>query len=1162
MKYIADLHIHSKYSRATARNSDLENLYISAQIKGITVLGTGDYTHPAWFAEISERLEPAEPGLYRLKPDIAKACDTSVPAACRRPVRFVLSTEISSIYKKNGVTRKNHNLVFMPDLASAARFNERLDAIGNITADGRPILGLDARNLLEIALETTDDAFLIPAHIWTPWFSLFGSKSGFDSMAECFEDLTPHIFALETGLSSDPPMNWRIKEIDGLTLVSNSDAHSPANLGREANIFDTDLSYTSMRDAMKTGDPKHFLGTYEFYPEEGKYHYDGHRNCSVVYHPREAIEKRNICPVCGKPLTLGVLHRVEALATRPEGEKPVHHHPFFSIVPLPEMLSEILGVGVKTKKVTRAYNGVLEKIGSEFDILYRLPEEEIRQGGVTLLDTAVARMRSGDLALAPGYDGEYGKVRIFKDNEMARLRGERSLFAMPAGKKAGGACSAPVTYAVSEYAPEKPYGPKTEPALPADLPGNGTVPRRPAEPAEAESSEKNTGDTCDPVTAGLNSRQLAAVMHGSGPMMIVAGPGSGKTRTITCRIARLIKTGDAAPAQILAITFTNRAAGEMRDRIAEMAECADCLPFVATFHAFCLDLLKESAGHSPLILDETDRLRLMKKAVHQAAEEGIEGTPSPARCLDFIATAKQQMCGPRDDLSALAAGMPPDALAAVYRIYQDLLNLNGACDYEDLLVDAVRLLEDDETARLTCRARFAFVFVDEYQDLNYCQYRLIQALVPPDGNICVIGDPDQAIYGFRGSDAAYFDAFERDFPAAERISLERNYRSTETILSGSYQVISRQAGGAGVRVYSGIEGAPAINVARLPSEKAEAVFAGKTIETMMGGLGFHSVDFGKAGYEAHAATLSFSDFAILFRTRAQGDVFAEVLAAAGIPCHRVSKTSIFTAPGTAELLAFLKLMAGRGSFLDFEALAEAMRKTIGSEPLNRLMMWCRQRTLSPEGMLTAVCRFPVPGMDKDVQRKIAELAGEILDARSALDGLPVADKLAWLADAKPPLRELIESSEKNREAYDRVLERAAAVGTDMACFFDGAVLAVDADGFIPGVDRVMLMTMHAAKGLEFPVVFIAGCEDGYVPYVRAGGAEPDMDEERRLFYVAMTRAREHLFLTAADRRMIYGKRRQRQVSPFVEDIQETLKAMMDPDTGGKKKKGPVQLELF
>ena len=266
MKFIADLHVHSKFSIATAKNLDLENLYIAAQLKGITVVGTGDFTYPAWHDEISDKLVAAEPGLFKLKDELARQCDSQVPSSCRSSVRFILVTEISNIYKKNGKTRKNHNLVFVPDLDVAQKFSAKLDKLGNIKSDGRPILGLDARDLFEVLLETSERAFLIPAHIWTPWFSVLGSKSGFDSIEECFEDLTPYIFAVETGLSSDPAMNWRVSSLDGLTLVSNSDAHSPRNLGREANLFNTPLSYSGIKTALKTGDPDQFLGTFEFYP--------------------------------------------------------------------------------------------------------------------------------------------------------------------------------------------------------------------------------------------------------------------------------------------------------------------------------------------------------------------------------------------------------------------------------------------------------------------------------------------------------------------------------------------------------------------------------------------------------------------------------------------------------------------------------------------------------------------------------------------------------------------------------------------------------------------------------------------------------------------------------------------------------------------------------
>lgn len=422
MRFIADLHIHSRFSLATAQHLDFESLYVSAQLKGITVVGTGDFTHPGWFAEIKEKLVPAESGLFQLRKSIAKAADSRVPQICRRPVRFMLSCEISNIYKKNGRMRKNHNLVFLPDLDAVARFNARLGSIGNITADGRPILGLDAKHLLEISLEISDISFLIPAHIWTPWFSLFGAKSGFDSIEECFEELTPHIFALETGLSSDPAMNRRVSNLDGLTLVSNSDAHSSQKLGREANMLNTTLSFEGVRSAIRSGNSEQFLGTFEFYPEEGKYYLDGHRKCKVFLHPAETKANRGICPVCGNPLTIGVLNRMEELSDRPDGIiESGRAVPFLNIVPLTDILSEINRSGPETKTVKQQYSSTIEKLGCEFDVLTGLPIERIRDAGIPLLAEAIDRMRRKKITRIPGYDGEFGRIRIFDDIERRHL---------------------------------------------------------------------------------------------------------------------------------------------------------------------------------------------------------------------------------------------------------------------------------------------------------------------------------------------------------------------------------------------------------------------------------------------------------------------------------------------------------------------------------------------------------------------------------------------------------------------------------------------------------------------------------------------------------------------------------------------------------------------
>jgi len=419
MSFIADLHIHSRYSRATSKDMSPE----WAQLKGITVIGTGDFTHPGWFNELKEKLEPQGNGLYSLKDEFRS---DDIPLSCRAETFFILSAEISCIYSKNGRTRKIHSVIFVPDLADAARINATLSRIGNLNADGRPILGLDAKELLRIVMEASPDAMLVPAHAWTPHFSVFGAESGFDSLEECFEELTPHIHAIETGLSSDPPMNWRLSALDRITLISNSDAHSPGKIGREANIFETEVSYKSITEAIKT--KKGFSGTIEFFPEEGKYHYDGHRACGVVLSPKETIKHNYLCPVCGNRLTVGVMHRVEKLTDREDGFRPQGSQDFYSIIPLTEIISETLKVGVNSKKVNDEYFRLLERLGSEFKILMDTPLGDIEAAGSVLLKEAISRMRSGNIHIAPGFDGEYGKIMIFEEVERKEIKGQGMLF--------------------------------------------------------------------------------------------------------------------------------------------------------------------------------------------------------------------------------------------------------------------------------------------------------------------------------------------------------------------------------------------------------------------------------------------------------------------------------------------------------------------------------------------------------------------------------------------------------------------------------------------------------------------------------------------------------------------------------------------------------------
>lgn len=411
MRFVADMHLHSRFARATSKSLTPENLYRWGRLKGLGLVGTGDFTHPEWFAELQTYLKPSESGLFSLKTDCRKAVDQTLPKACVGDVCFILSVEISLIYKKNGKTRKVHHVVMMPSFDAAEELNRRLAKIGNLASDGRPILGLDSRDLVAICLDVCEDMLFVPAHIWTPHFAVLGARSGFDSLAECFEDMLPYILAVETGLSSDPEMNRRVSMLDGLALVSNSDAHSPQKLGREATCFDTDLSYWGILGALK--DPHHIglNGTLEFYPEEGKYHNDGHRKCGVSCSPRVSKKTDNMCPVCGKPLTMGVLHRVDMLSDRADGFVREGAKPYEKLIPLVDMIGAVKNMGTQSKRVQRTYESMLTELGPELEILRTIPIEEIARASDAELGEHIRQMRAGELEIEPGFDGVFGKVR-------------------------------------------------------------------------------------------------------------------------------------------------------------------------------------------------------------------------------------------------------------------------------------------------------------------------------------------------------------------------------------------------------------------------------------------------------------------------------------------------------------------------------------------------------------------------------------------------------------------------------------------------------------------------------------------------------------------------------------------------------------------------------
>lgn len=1129
MTFNADLHVHSRYSRATSRDMDLERLYIAAQIKGISLVGTGDFTHPQWCEELQKKLVMDENGLLRLRPDIAAACDRNVPGPCRHPVRFALQAEISNIYKKNGKTRKNHNLVYLPDFDSVERFNRTLERLGNIHSDGRPILGLDARNLLELVIETSERGMLIPAHVWTPWFSLLGSKSGFDTIRDCFDDLSDYIVAIETGLSSDPPMNWRVSDLDGLTLVSNSDAHSPGKIGREATVFNCDLSYDRVFDAIRSGDPERFVGTLEFYPEEGKYHLDGHRKCRVRMTPQESISRGNMCPVCGKELTLGVLHRVMALSNRAPGGRPEKTHSFKNMVSLPHILGEIFTVGSETRTVQRHYHNIVSKLGSELSVLLELPEDIVGNVGVPLLGEAVSRVRQGSVHIAGGYDGVFGTISIFTDDERAQLTGQRRLF--------------PVTAIETSIPPgvNSAASPDIQTTLPVS---------KDAVIAKAASPK-------------VNDAQQAAIEHGAGPLVIVAGPGTGKTLTLTHRVAHLVNQSGVSPERILAVTFTHKAAEEMKRRLEILLPVSDRVkrPIVSTFHAFCHFILQEDAIKPFSIIAEEDRVSLVSAALSLSAADAPE-KHSAAQILSLIIQAKQRHLDSGDDLSDMITPSMRGPFTQIYARYQELLELQRLVDFEDLIRLMVVRLETDSAFRQRMRARFTHVLVDEYQDINHGQYRLVRALCPPRSTICVIGDPDQSIYGFRGASHTYFNRFTDDYPDAAVVRLTQNYRSTASILQSAYQVVEKQrTDGNRVPVLVTRPGERPVIVVETESDRSEAVAIGKTIEQLVGGTGFQAVDFGVLDDGGSQESLGFSDIAVLMRTHHQAMVIEEILEGAGIPCRRASRSRLMDNRVMTQVISLLRLVAGRGGVADLERVMSVIEPGISPSTLRAVSAWCFQNALPVSALRYSVRQYPVDGLTPKRQQRLYDFLGVPSRMQQETTGHSVVDTIAHIV-ANSRLKRAIRDNPASASVFEDLLQTAAEHGTDIDAFIAAVMLHSDTDQYSSKAEKVSLMTIHAAKGLEFPVVFIAGCDDGILPFNPSGGDGLDMDEERRLFFVAATRARDQLYLCSARQRQRHGKRVDCAPSPFLGDIENRLKSVVQWHKAPSPDPVPRQLSLF
>jgi DNA helicase-2/ATP-dependent DNA helicase PcrA len=1112
MHLVADLHIHSHYSRATSKDLTLEYLWKWAQIKGVTVVATGDIAHPGWLAEIREKLAPAEPGLFRLKDEFAAAVAADLPPACRGEVRFLLGGEISNIYKRHGKTRKVHNLIFAPDLDAVERLQTRLERIGNIRADGRPILGLDSRDLLEIALETDARCHFIPAHIWTPWFAMLGSMSGFDAVEECFGDLTPHIFALETGLSSDPPMNWRVSNLDRYTLVSNSDAHSPQKLAREATLFDCELSYDALFAAMHSGDPAVFKGTIEFFPEEGKYHVDGHRKCGVRWEPATTLAHGGLCPVCGKEVTVGVLHRVEALADRPAGERPPRTHPYLSLTPLPEVLGELYGVGAGSRRVQQEYGKLLAKLGPELTILRETPLEAIAAAGGTQLAQGIDRMRRGQVDAEPGYDGEYGVIRVFSAKAIGDDAPQLALL-VDAGTQPN-LPGSPNPSNNSELPGRLPAAalPQQPDLFAVTLAGFDTPPAPPILQEQPAPYTPPISSLESPIAQSLNPDQQSAVLCTDAPLIIAAGPGTGKTRTLTMRIAHLIRDLGVAPESVLAITFTNKAAQEMRERLAALLGEEDAgRVTVKTFHAFGAQLLYNhaaAAGLDPnfVILGDEERRDLLAEVAPDLDNRARDAA------LDGIAAAKHQLAA------------PAAAFADLFAAYTAALRRANAVDFDDLIALAVQLLADEPAVAAAMHQRYRWISVDEYQDVNAAQVQLLRLLTADGANLCVIGDPDQAIYGFRGADRRFFLDFLTDYPGAVRVQLTRNYRSQRAILDAAQQVIAHNAGRDVLPLLASFAEAVRLDVYPAPTEKAEAKTIVHQIEQMVGGTSYFSLDSGRSDGLPPAAR-DFGDFAVLYRLGAQAAPLVEAFDRSGIPYQVVGQASFWASKAARRVLAWQWLLENPRSALHLtQILADAgvSDPVTGAARVTEL--------LATENDLPAALAWLAAELPTRQRRRIEKLATFWQGLRTAA---PVADLLAQVCDYLGVEAEL----------RTRMIQQAQPFGDRRREFLERALLEREADGYDPRADRVALMTLHAAKGLEFPVVFIAGCEEGLLPYVRNSDDLPDIEEERRLFYVGMTRAREKLILSHARRRTLFGKQQEHPPSRFVGEIAAALLEM-------------------
>lgn len=1068
--YIADLHIHSRYSRATSKECTPEYLDLWARKKGIHIVGTGDFTHPAWREELAEKLKPAEEGLYVLKEEY-RIEDGTVPG--EMIPRFVVTGEISSIYKKNGKVRKVHSVLILPGLEDAEKIANRLEQIGNIHSDGRPILGLDCRDLLEIMLDLCLQGVYIPAHIWTPHFSLFGAFSGFDTVEECFEDLTPYIHAMETGLSSDPPMNWRVSMLDRYQLISNSDAHSPAKLGREANLLDIPLSFEGLAKAIQTGEG--LYGTIEFFPEEGKYHMDGHRKCGLCLNPSDTMKYKGICPVCGRKITIGVSHRVEELADREEGFVKTGAKCFESLVPLPEVLGAVMGCSSTSKKAEREYIHMLSELGPEFEILRRIPLEDIRRVSGQRTAEGIGRLREGRVERIPGFDGEYGVIRLFSAEELSNTEGQMDFFdLLGTGTEQGG----------------KSTSESTEESTVESIAEN------PVENAAEGGAESAAGTAERKKQPALNAEQERAVTSGAQVIAVEAGPGTGKTKTLVSRLKYMLENRRIRPGEITAVTFTNLAAAQMRERIVQETgkkQAARSMQ-IGTFHAICLEFLKEQ-GEEFVLAGELQ--------LKEAAEETLADTALRMSVKEFLECVSRRKSGilSEADLNERAGAEWQQAFLQ----YEKKKAERRLFDFDDLLLHTAERIETGNVSD-GWEKRFRYLLVDEFQDINPLQHRLIRLWSGAGRELFVIGDPDQSIYGFRGADASCFQRLAEDFEDLETIRLKENYRSSPQIIRTAEAVMGRRI------LHANCPDNAPVRVIRASGPMGEAIALAKEIGSLAGGIGMleaHRTAWERDGQKVRG----FGEIAVLYRTHRQAELLENCLKKEGIP---------YIVSGREE---FLQDDHVQGSISFFRCLDDP------------------QDSLSMEECARLIWKLEWNPVTEVLVKETAEKFRELYQKKKPKDFLK-----KWM-----------EQMNLTEDPAMQKLSRMTVFYKNMKEFLNDLELGVESDFRRSGSGKytseaVTLMTLHGSKGLEFPVVFLYGADQGMVP-LESEKHPADKEEERRLFYVGLTRAKEELIITC-------GKDCSEFLAELEENVPKEEGILKWEETQKKKEETCRQLSLF